>query len=140
YYIVAADAASQAIWSGTREQLAELTPDAVARKLVVRRQFANCTDIEAALNEAASILRQHADATEKFMLVFSDLLHEPPRQSWRDCAPATGEPPAGIDWDAFLDVRLGFYFVSKKFEYRPDAKWRREIEKRGLPAEVLDDA
>ncbi len=140
YHIVAADAASQAIWSGTREQLSELTPDAVARKLVVRRQFANCTDIEAALNEAGRLLRRHADATEKFVLVFSDLLHEPPRQSWSQCAPPTGESPAGIDWDALRDARLGFYFVSKKFEYRPDLKWRRELERRGLRAEVLDEA
>jgi hypothetical protein len=140
YHIVAADAASQAIWSGTRELLSELTPDTVARKLVVRRQFANCTDIEAALNEAGRLLRRHADATEKFLLVFSDLLAEPPRKSWSDCAPPSGDPPAGIDWDAFRDARIGLYFVSKKFEHRPDLKWRREIEKRGLRAELLDEA
>jgi hypothetical protein len=140
YHIVAADAASQEIWSGTREQLSELTPDTVARKLVVRRQFANCTDIEAALNEAGRLLRRHPDATEKFLLVFSDMLAEPPRKTWTDCAPPSGDPPAGIDWDAFRDARIGLYFVSKKFEYRPDLKWRREMERRGLRAEVLDEA
>ena len=140
YYIVAADAASQVIWSGTREQLIELTPQELARKLAVREQFANCTDLEAAMNEVATICRRHPEAAEVYVLTFSDLLHEPPQKSWRKCAPPTGEPPRGIDWNTLSRAHLGFYFVSKDFPYRPDAKWKLELERRGLQADFFDAA
>jgi hypothetical protein len=140
YYLVAADAASQLIWSGTREQLAELTPDVLAGKLAIRKQFAGCTDLEAALNAAAAVLRKQPQAAEMYVLTFSDLLHEPPRGDWSTCAPPSGEPPAGIDWDTLGQARLGFYFVSKDYRFRPDAKWRTELERLGLRADFLDAA
>lgn len=140
YYIVAADAASQVIWSGTREQLSELTPQELARKFAVREEFANCTDLEAAMNEVAAICQKHPEAAEVYVLTFSDLLHEPPQKSWRKCAPRTGEPPRGIDWKTLSRAHLGFYFVSKEFPYRPDAKWKAELEKRGLQADFYDAA
>jgi len=140
YFLVAADAASQVIWSGTRERLVELTPDVLATKLAIRKQFAGCTDLETALNAAATLLGKHQDATDKYVLTFSDLLHEPPRGSWTTCESPSGEPPAGIDWDTLGQARLGFYFVSKDFRFRPDAKWRAELDRRGLTADFLDAA
>lgn len=140
YTLVAADAASQVIWSGTRKQLVELTPDVLATKLAVRKQFAQCTDLETALNAAAEVLRKHPEAAEKYVLTFSDLLHEPPVSSWRQCARPSGEPPAGIDWETLGQARLGFYFISKDFRYRPDAKWPAELKRRGLTADFLDAA
>lgn len=140
YYIVAADAASQIIWAGTREQLTELTPQELARKFAVREQFANCTDLEAAMNEVAAICRKHSEAAEVFLLTFSDLVHEPPQKNWRTCAPPTGEPPRAIDWKTLSRAHLGFYFVSKEFPYRPDAKWKLELERRGLQADFFDAA
>lgn len=140
YYIIAADAASQIIWSGTREQLTELTPQELARRLAVREQFANCTDLEAAMNEVAAICRKHPEAAEVYVLTFSDLLHEPPQKSWRKCARPSGEPPRGIDWKTLSRAHLGFYFVSKEFPHRPDAKWKLELERRGLQADFVDAA
>jgi hypothetical protein len=140
YYLVAADAASQTIWSGTREQLAEITPQELARKLAIREQFANCTDLEAALNAVATIIRQHPQAAEVYVLTFSDLLHEPPHNSYQKCQPPTGEPPRGIEWKAFTHAQLGFYFVSQEFRYRPDLKWKAELQRQGLRAEFLDAA
>ncbi len=137
YFLVAADGASQLIWSGTREQLSRLTPEALATALDVRRAYAACTDLEAALNEAAVIVHAHPDA-ERWVLVFSDLLHEPPRGSYAACVAPSGEPPAGIRWDELAGARLGFYFVSKAFPYRPDRHWRAELERRGLRAIFLD--
>ena len=138
YYLIVADAASQLIWSGTRDQLALLTPDALAQKLAVRDQFTTCTDLEAALNEAAAILRKHPEASESYVLTFSDLLHEPPVKGWQKCAPKSGDPPRGIDWHTLSRAHLGFYFVSKDFPYRPDAKWKAELERRGLQADFFD--
>lgn len=140
YYLVAVDAASQVIWSGSREQLAELTSDVLASKLAIRRQFAGCTDLKAALDAAAAVLRAHPEIAEKYVLIFSDLLHEPPRGGWTDCALPSGEPPAGIDWETLGQARLGFYFVSKDFRYRPDAKWQAKLEGLGLAADFLDAA
>ncbi len=140
YVLIAADAASQVIWSGTQSQLLELTPEVLATKLAVRRQFAGCTDIKAALNEAARVMRQHPKAAEVYVLTFSDLLHEPPREGWSDCLPPSGEPPEGIEWDTLGRAHLGFYFVSKDFRYRPDAKWRAALERQGLTADFLDAA
>lgn len=140
YYIIAADAASQTIWTGTREQLAEITPQELARKLAIRAEFGNCTDLESALNEAGTVVRQHPQAADIYLLTFSDLLHEPPQNSYRKCKSPTGEPPRGIEWKALAHTRLGFYFVSKQFPYRPDQKWKAELERQGLHAEFLDAA
>lgn len=139
YFLVAADAASQLIWSGSRDQLARLTPEHLTARLAIRKQFAACTDLEGALNEAARILRDHPSA-EKWVLAFSDLLHEPPRGSYASCAPASGMPPAGIRWDDLGQARLGFYFVSKDFPHRPDEKWRAALEGQSLSAVFLDAA
>ena len=140
YVLIAADAASQVIWSGDQPELLELTPEVLATKLAVRQQFAGCTDIKAALNEAARVMRRHPGAAEVYVLTFSDLLHEPPRTSWSSCAPPSGAPPEGIDWDTLGRAHLGFYFVSKDFRYRPDAQWRAALEQRGLHADFLDAA
>jgi len=141
YFLVAADAASQLIWSGSREALAGLTPEVLRSKLVARKQFAQCTDIEAALNTAAVILRDHERASEKVVLTFSDLIHEPPVGDYARCAKPSGAPPAGIRWDLLQEASLGFYFVSKEFKYgRPDEAWRKELERRAVRAKFLDAA
>jgi len=140
YVIVALDAASETIWTGTREQVAELSADALKQKLAARDQFKWCTDIEAAFNEVVRLFHQYSNATEKYLLVFSDLINEPPRGEWTKCAPRSGEPPKGIDWGALKTARLGFYFAAKQLPYRPDVKWRTELERRGLQAEFLDTA
>src|SRR3989304_2508925 len=64
YYLVAADAASQVIWSGTREQLAELTADVLASKLAIRKQFAGCTDLKSSMKAAARVLRRYPESSE----------------------------------------------------------------------------
>lgn len=139
YYIIAIDGASQIVWSGTHDELSKLTPQELERKLALRQQFANCTDIELAMNEVASIIGKHPDA-EAYVLTFSDLLHEPTQQSWKKCAAPSGEPPRSIDWKTLSGAHLGFYFVSKEFPHRPDTKWKREIERRGLQADFFDAA
>lgn len=141
YYIVAADAASQLIWSGSRQALVGLTADALKDKLTVRKQFANCTDIAGALNAAASIVQEHVRASDKIVLTFSDLVSEPPLDSYSRCAKATGTPPADIRWEMLAEASLGFYFVSKEFAYgRPDKQWTDELARRGLNAKFLDAA
>jgi hypothetical protein len=140
YVLIGADAASQVIWSGTREQLAEFTPEVLAAAVAIRKQFALCTDLKAALNAAAGVLAEYPQASEAYVLTFSDLLHEPPRASWADCAPPSGTPPAGIAWETLSRAHLGFYYVSKDFRYRPDAQWSAELQRRGVKAVFLDAA
>jgi hypothetical protein len=140
YAIVALDAASQTIWTGSRDQLTELTGDALQQKLAVRDQFKWCTDIEAAFDEVVALFHRYSNASEKYLLVFSDLINEPPRRAWNKCAPPSGEPPKGIDWNALKAARLGFYFAAKTFPHRPDLKWRSELARRELQAEFLDTA
>jgi hypothetical protein len=140
YVIVAADAASQVIWRGNRAMLASLTTDALLELLAARRQFAQCTDYEAALNAAAKALREHPDATNRYVLTFGDLVHEPATSSYRTCAAPSGEPPAGIDWDTLSAAALGFYFVSTDFQLKPNQHWLAFVEKRGLKADFKDMA
>ena len=92
------------------------------------------------MNEVATIIRQHPQAAEVYVLTFTDLLHEPPHNSYQQCQPRTGEPPRGIEWKAFAHAQLGFYFVSQEFRYRPALKWKAELERQGLRAEFLDAA
>lgn len=140
YYIVAADAASQTVWSGTRDELADITPQELERKMAIREQFANCTDLEVAMSEVADIVRSQPRAAAVHVLIFSDLLHEPPNNSYRKCKPPVGEPPRGIEWKALAGAKLGFYFVSREFPHRPDQKWKLELERQELQAEFLDAA
>jgi hypothetical protein len=141
YFIVAADAASQLIWSGSRQALTGLTPEVLRDKLAVRKQFALCTDVGAALNAAAAIVSEHARASERVVLIFSDLITEPPVGSYSRCAKPTGAPPADIRWDLLSEASLGFYFVSKEFAYgRPDQQWMDELSRRGIAARFLDSA
>ena len=140
YAIVALDAASQTIWTGTRDQLSELSADNLKEKLAARDAFKWCTDIEAAFNEVVGLFHKYSNASEKYLLVFSDLINEPPQRAWNKCGRSSGEPPKGIDWSALKTARLGFYFAAKDFPHRPDVKWRSELERRGLQAEFLDTA
>lgn len=140
YAIVALDAASQTIWIGSRDQLSELTADNLKEKLAARDAFKWCTDIEAAFGAVADLFRTYSNASEKYVLVFSDLINEPPQRAWNKCAPPSGDPPKGIDWNALITTRLGFYFATKDFPHRPDVKWRADLERRGLHAEFLDAA
>ena len=140
YAIVAADAASQVIWSGNRAGLAGLTGDALIEMLKIRKQFAHCTDYAMAMNAAAKVLKEHADATNRFVLTFGDLIHDPPTTSYRNCAGASGEPPAGIDWDTLGTASLGFYFVSTNFTLRPNQRWLTLLESRGLKPDFKDMA
>jgi hypothetical protein len=140
YVIVAADAASQVIWSGNRADLGSFTADALLAILKVRRQFAHCTDYEAAFNAATRVMHQHADASDMYVLTFGDLLHDPPTTSYRTCAGATGQPPAAIDWDTLSHAALGFYFVSTDFTLRPNRHWSDRLESIGANAEFRDMA
>lgn len=140
YAIVALDAASQTIWTGTRDQLSELTADNLKQRLAARDAFKWCTDVEAAFNEVVALFHKYSSASEKYLLVFSDLINEPPQRAWNKCASPSGEPPKGIDWSALKTGRLGFYFAAKDFPHRPDVKWRLELDRRGLQAEFLDTA
>lgn len=140
YLLVAADAASQVIWQGSRADLEMLTPEALRELLAVRRQFAGCTDLEAAMNAAARVLELDQKAAERYVLVFSDLLHEPAVGGYCDCAPPSGEPPAGVRWEAFRDASLSFFYVSKDYRYRPDLRWPEAVAAHGLSAEFLDAA
>ncbi len=140
YDIVAADAASQVIWSGNRTELGNLNADALMGILKVRRQFAQCTDYKAALNAAARSLREHADATNMYVLTFGDLIHEPATSSYRSCAAPSGQPPEGIDWDTLSAAALGFYFVSTDFKLRPNQHWLEFLEGRGLQPDFRDSA
>jgi hypothetical protein len=140
YIIVAADAAAQVIWRGDRAQLGRFTPEALLDILKVRRQFAYCTDYEAAFNAAASVMLQHADASDIYVLTFGDLVHEPPTSSYRTCASPTGEPPPGIDWETLTHAALGFYFVSTDFKLRPNKLWSERLDALGATAEFRDSA
>lgn len=55
------------------------------------------------------------------------------------CA-ADGRTPKGHRLENLSRAHLGFYFVSKEFPYRPDAKWKLELERRGLQADFFDAA
>lgn len=140
YVIIAADAMSQVIWQGNRTELTDLTPEALLGFLKARREFANCTDFKSALNTAAKVMQQSADATDFYVLTFGDLIHEPATTSYRVCAAQSGQPPAGIDWDTLKYAALGFYFVSTNFNLRPNMYWPEHLETLDIHADFRDMA
>jgi hypothetical protein len=129
YSIVAVDAHPDIVWSGTRQDLAALQPDVLERILRTRAAYRQCTDVAGAFAEA--IRNFQTDAARRYLIVFSDLIHEPPAQSFTDCAPAQGSPP-DINWDALSGTAVGLYFVSSDFRYQADRRWRDALERHGF--------
>ncbi|MBX7136277.1 MAG: hypothetical protein K1X67_26710 [Fimbriimonadaceae bacterium] len=128
--IVSLDAIPEMIWEGTPEQLAKVEKTNWAGRFKARQDYAKCTDVVAGLELAASILEDEPVPTEKYLFVFSDLIHEPPIGVPTKCqAPKLPSVPGkDFGWDRLADIKMAVFWM-------PPAQkmaWDRAMKEHGL--------
>lgn len=104
--IISLDSIPETIWSGTKEQLSNETPQYWKQRFNARSDYMNCTDIENGFILAAQELHKDPQATNLYLFAFTDLINEPPAGSATKCQPVTlpSLPSAEFPWDVFADV------------------------------------
>lgn len=128
--IVSLDAIPETIWEGTPAQLAKMGKADWAERFKARQDYAKCTDVVAGLELAASLFEGEPLPTEKYLFVFSDLIHEPPIGVPTKCqAPKVPSVPGkDFAWDRLADIKLAVFWM-------PPAQkmaWDRAMKAQGL--------
>ncbi len=127
-FVVALDAIPSVLFAGTATDLRKRS-DALVREVAARSDLRACTDVEGALVQATTLLRRAPGPA--YLIVFSDLRHEPPLDAVTACAGATLAPPAGVPWEALQATSSTFVWAA------PDAvlRWTREAQAKGVTAQ-----
>jgi len=130
--VIALDATPEVIWRGDARRLATTTRADWQTRFAGRGDYASCTDVEAGLALALRELAADPAAVGRRLLVFSDLVHEPPSRSIRACRKPTlpSVPGPAFPWAAFDDPSLAV----DVFWMPPDQKlaWKRAVDQNGL--------
>lgn len=110
--VIALDALPEIIWKGDRKALGSESRAAWLERFKGRTDYAACTDIEVGLELATRTLREDAAAT-KYLIAFTDLIHEPPKKKGRGCvAPKKPSIPGEeFDWSAFEGISTSVFWV-----------------------------
>lgn len=128
--IISLDAMPEVIWEGTPEKLSRTGATEWAARFKARKDYANCTDVTAALELAATLLEADPKPTEKYLFAFSDFVHEPPKGTLGKCQAHRLPSVPGKDfaWDRFAEVKIAVLWM-------PPAQklaWDREMKEQGL--------
>lgn len=128
--LIALDAMPEIIWKGGLKKLKEADRTDWTDRFNARNDLAGCTDVTAALDLAARELEGNPALLNKYLFIFSDLVHEPPTTSVKRCQRAFYGPGSDIPWAAFQDVSVSVFWVP------PDIKltWDRAVKQEGLQA------
>jgi von Willebrand factor type A domain len=128
--IITIDAMPDVLWEGTLKDLQAFDRQALTRRLAARTDYAGCTDVGAAFTQAVARLSGDPRSVHKYLLIFSDLIDEPPTTNSRTCRPPQRPslPPAAMPWDSLRDVStLAFWLPANQ-----KLAWRRAIAEAGL--------
>lgn len=127
--ILSLDAYPEVVWRGSRKELNADASSMIKARLLARKQYALCTDVHAALTQAAEILHAAPLADGKYLFAFSDLVHEPTKKSGAClAAKSPSVPDDEFPWAAFRDVSvsvMGVPFLQK-------LAWADAAKKHGL--------
>lgn len=128
--IVSLDAIPETIWEGTPAQLARMEKANWADRFKARQDYAKCTDVVASLELAASLFEVEPVPTEKYLFVFSDLVHEPPVGVPTKCQTPKlpSVPDKDFAWGRLADVKMAVFWM-------PPAQkmaWDRAMKSQGL--------
>lgn len=128
--IVSLDAIPETIWEGTPAQLAKMEKADWAERFRARQDYAGCTDVMAGLELAASLFEGEPVPTEKYLFVFSDLIHEPPIGVPTKCqAPKMPSVPGkDFAWDRLADIKVAVFWMPPVQKMA----WDRAMKAQGL--------
>lgn len=133
--LISLDAMPEVIWEGTLHELKSMDRTAWDTRFRARTDYARCTDVDAAFRLAAQHLEGDSRSVHKYLVAFTDLIHEPPTDSLALChKPAKPSAPSeDFPWEAFREVAVSVLWVP------PDQKlvWRRAVEAQGLTTFAL---
>lgn len=124
-FVVSVDALPDVLWKGTLRDLKSMDRSGWTKRFRARSDYACCTDIGAGFRLAADLLATHTKPVHKYVVVFSDLVNEPPVSSLCDCKPVSGPvpPPADFPWDQFRDVSTSILWVPAEQKF----VWHRDV-------------
>ena len=127
--IIDLDAVPEVIWRGNLKQLKAMDKKAWTEHIKARsRDFSMCTDVGEAFRLAVQELKGDPRYVSKYLLVFSDLINEPPTSSVYRCQKADGNPPAGFPWRDLKDVSVAVFWMPPN----QVLTWRRAVRRHGL--------
>ncbi len=111
--IISLDAIPEVLWEGNTRSLSTASRNDWASRFKARSDYAGCTDVQAALELALTKLEGTPRATGKYLIGFSDLVHEPPTHSPSACKPPKlpSVPPADFAWDRLADVSFSMFWL-----------------------------
>lgn len=128
--LISLDALPEVIWRGTLRDLQALDHGAWTSRLQGRSDYARCTDVDAAFRLAGQHLQSGGALVNKYLVVFSDLVHEPPTASLNVCWPPAipSVPSETFPWDVLSDVRTTVFWVPAEQKLA----WSRAVAEQGL--------
>lgn len=130
FVIISLDAIPEVIWRGNARALGEQSRDDWATRFNARGDYARCTDVRAAFELAFRELESAPQPAGRYLIGFSDLIHEPPVNSPSRCKARKlpSVPDKDFGWDRLADVAVAMFWLP------PIQKlaWNRAMKENGL--------
>ena len=127
--VISLDAIPAVLWEGNLQDLKNLSAADWEKRFVARNDYQECTDITGAFSLAADrFASADAEATSKYLLAFTDLIHEPHMKSASVCARPHPQPSDDFPWASLEDVSVNIFWlpVNQKLI------WQRIVKQKGL--------
>lgn len=135
--VIALDALPDVLWTGTVQSLKSIDRAAWIKRFEKRSDFASCTDVSAAFRLALRQFDGDPRYVSRYIFAFTDLVHEPPAASLRQCE-APRSPAPDFPWKQLKGVSVTVMWV-------PPAQvlaWRRAAVAHGVETSfaILSDS
>lgn len=117
--VIVLDSVPSVVWSGSSADLRTLNPEDLIARLRARSGLGQCTDVLAGLRLALREVGPADSNVARYVLVYSDLRHEPPvppREGRRGCAHAVPVPD-NVPWNELQGVEFHALFLPED-QYR----------------------
>lgn len=98
--VITVDSMPDVLWEGNLEDLKKQNRESWVMRFRSRQDYSACTDVVGAFRLAANYLDGDARTTAKYLVVFSDLVQELPRDTPSSCQHPQRGPAADFPWDA----------------------------------------
>jgi len=127
--VISLDAIPAVLWEGNLQDLKSLSAADWEQRFAARNDYQECTDVTGAFSLAADrFASADAEATSKYLLAFTDLVHEPPMKSATVCARPHREPTEDFPWASLEDVSVNIFWLP----INQKLIWQRNVKEKGL--------
>jgi hypothetical protein len=110
--IISLDAIPSVLWEGSLQDLKTLSAADWEKRFAARNDYQECTDITGAFSLAADrFASADAVSSSKYLLAFTDLIHEPPTKSASVCARPHPAPSEDFPWASLEDVSVNIFWL-----------------------------